>query len=99
METDWPSQLPTSASAAGMDNGNWSICLGHAANDAIYVRLPGFHAQNGQDGIDPVVLFAVNRFYIESIDFENAKDVSVFYEPLRNAVSVVPHVIRLLVKR
>jgi len=78
------------------------VCLVHlrnVANDAFYIGFPCFHAHDGQDGVDAVVLLAVDRFYIETIDFENAQDVSVLDHALGNAISVVPHVVGLLVER
>ena len=75
-----------------------SIHLSDVANHTFDIGLPSFHAHDGKDCIDAVVLFAVDRLYIESIDFENAKDVSVFYHALGNTIPVVPHVVGLLIE-
>ena len=76
-----------------------SVHLGHIANDPIDIGFPGIHAHDGEDGVDPVVLLAVDRFHIETIDLEDAEDVSVLHETLGNAIPVVPHVVGLLVER
>jgi len=81
-----------------MDIGWMSVYLRDVSNHTVHISFPGIHSHDGQDGIDPVVLLAVDRFYIETVDFENAEDVSVLNEPLGNAVAVVPHVIGLLVE-
>lgn len=82
-----------------MAGGTWSVHLRYVADYPLYVGLPSLHAHNGKDGIDPVILLAVNRFYIEAVDFENAEDVSVLHHSLGNAVPVVPHVVGLFVQR
>jgi len=81
-----------------MGHGRSSVHLSDVANHAFNIGPPGLHSHDGEDRIDAVVLFAVDRLYIESIDFENAKDVSVLYHALGNAVPVVPHVVGLLIE-
>ena len=84
---------------SGTGVGPGSVHLGHIADHPIHIGFPGLHAHDGQDGIDPVVLFAVDGFHIEPIDLEDAEDVTVFDQALRDAVAVIPHVIRLFVER
>lgn len=99
VEIGWPFQERSCVTSAGMANGIKSIRLRDISDHAVYVRLPSLHAEDGQYGVHSVVLLAVNGLHVESVDFENAKDVAVFHQPLRNAVAVVPHVVCLLVER
>ena len=82
-----------------MARGMESIHFGHVADHAVHIRFPGLHAHDRKDGVHPVVLLAVNRFHVEAVDFENAEDIAVFNHALRDAIAMVPHVVRLFVER
>jgi hypothetical protein len=81
-----------------MEIGRWSVHLRYIANHPFYIGFPRVHPHNGKDGVDAVVLLAVDGLHVKSVDFENAEDISVLNEPLRNAVSVVPHIVGLLIE-
>ena len=76
-----------------------SVHLRHLANHLVHIGFPSVHSHDGEDGVDSVVLLAVNGFDVKAIYFENAQDIAVFDHPLRDAISVVPHIVRLLVER
>ena len=76
-----------------------SLHLRDTSNDAVNIGLPSLHSHDGKNGIHTVVLLAVNGLYIEPVNFENAKDVAILDHALRNAIAVVPHVVRLFVER
>ena len=76
-----------------------SIQLQQVDEDLIYIPLPFRQISDGQDGIDPVVASAVNGLDVKSIQLENAEDVAVLNNTLGQTNSVVPHIIRFLVKR
>ena len=67
--------------------------------DLIDVAFPFRQIGNGQDGVDSVVPSAVNGLNVESIQLENAEDVSVLNNALGQTYPVVPHIIRFLVER
>ena len=75
-----------------------SVHLRHFANHLVHIGFPSVHAHDWEDGVDTVVLFAVNRLDIKAVDFENAQDVAVFYHALRDAIPMVPHIVRLFVE-
>jgi hypothetical protein len=79
-------------------NGALSVHFGDIANHTFYIGLPSLQSHDGKDGIDAVVLFAVDRFYIKAVDFKNAEDVTVLDHSLGNAIPVVPHVVGLLIE-
>jgi len=65
----------------------------------INIAFPIGQISNRQNCIHSIVATAIDGFHIETIQLENTKDVSVFNDALREAYSVVPHVICLLIKR
>ena len=67
--------------------------------DLVYIPFPFRQVSDGQDGIDSVVASAVNGLDVKSIQLKNAEDVAVLNDALGQTNSVVPHIIRFLVKR
>lgn len=95
----WLSRGTSSGITHRMGPGKWSVHLGNVADHAVHISFPGLHAHDGEDGIDTVVLFAVDGFYIESVDLKNAEDVAVLNHALGDAIAMVPHVVGLFIER
>ena len=64
----------------------------------VNVAFPFRNVCDGQDGVYAVVSAGVNGFDKEAVDFENAQNIAVLDDALRQADAVVPHVGRFLVE-
>ena len=65
--------------------------------DLIHITLPFRKLSYGQNRIDPVVSATVYRLDIKSVQFKNAKDVSILDNSLGQTNTMVPHIIGLLI--
>ena len=75
-----------------------SIQFQQVREHLVNVAFPFRNVCDGQDGVHAVVSAGVNGFDKEAVDFENAQNVAVLDDALRQADAVVPHVGRFLVE-